>query len=116
MTSVAGKYSPRDLLTHIIEPSKEISDQYGLLEVSLVDGSKVFGRIMNRGEENISFNTDMMNPNAETSVKRKDIKSMEQSKTSTMPSGLLDQCSDNDILDLLAYLLSKGDRESPFFK
>ena len=27
LTSVAGKYSPRDLLTHIIEPGKEISDQ-----------------------------------------------------------------------------------------
>ena len=28
LTSVAGKFSARDLLEHIIEPSKEVSDQY----------------------------------------------------------------------------------------
>ena len=64
LSSVAGKYSPRDLLTHIIEPSKEISDQYGQLEVTLDDGSKVFGRIMNLKGDTIMLNINMMDPNA----------------------------------------------------
>lgn len=116
LTSVSGKYSPRDLLTHIIEPSKEISDQYGQLEVTMVDDSKVYGRIMNLNGDKLMLNTDMMNPDAVTSVDRKRIKSMDQSKTSMMPPGLLNTCKDTDILDLLAYLLSKGNKEDPLFK
>lgn len=116
LTSVAGKYSPRDLLVHIIEPNKEISDQYGQLEIILNDDSKVYGRIMNLNGDRLSINTDMMNPDAVASVDRKRIKSMEQSKTSMMPPGLLNTCKDTDILDLLAYLLSKGNKEDPLFK
>ncbi len=116
LTSVAGKYSPRDLLVHIIEPNKEISDQYGQLEVILNDDSKVYGRIMNLSGDKLMLNTDMMNPDAIASVDRKRIKSMEQSKTSMMPPGLLNTCKDTDILDLLAYLLSKGNKEDPLFK
>ena len=33
-----------------------------------------------------------------------------------MPPGLVNNLEDNDILDLLAYLLSGGDAESPLFK
>jgi len=116
LTSVAGKYSPRDLLTHIIEPSKEISDQYGQLEVTLHDGSKVFGRIMNLAGDKITLNINMMDPNATQSIDRKLIKTMEQSKVSMMPPGLLVTLSENDILDLMAYLLSKGNKEDPMFK
>lgn len=116
LTSVSGKYSPRDLLTHIIEPSKEISDQYGQLEVTLNDDTKIYGRIMNLDGGKLMLNTDMLNPDAVTTVERKRIKSMDQSKTSMMPPGLLNTCKDTDILDLLAYLLSKGDKENPLFK
>lgn len=116
LSMVAGKYSPRDLLVHIIEPSKEISDQYGQLEVTLIDGSKVFGRIMNLSGDKLMLNTDMMNPDAIASVDRKRIESMDQSKLSMMPPGLLNTCKDTDVLDLLAYLLSKGDKNDPMFK
>ncbi|WP_172682881.1 c-type cytochrome [Verrucomicrobium spinosum] len=116
LTSVAGKYSPRDLLVHIIEPSKEISDQYGQLEVTLNDDSKVYGRIMNLAGDTITLNINMMDPNALQRVDRKLIKSMDQSKVSMMPPGLLSTLNQNDILDLLAYLLSKGNKEDPMFK
>jgi glucose/arabinose dehydrogenase len=47
LTSVSGKFGPRDLLESIIEPSKEISDQYGSMDFKLKDGGLVVGRIMN---------------------------------------------------------------------
>ena len=116
LSSVAGKYSPRDLLVHILEPSKEISDQYGQLEVTLNDDSKVYGRIMNLAGDRLTLNINMMDPNALQNIDRKLIKTMEQSKVSMMPPGLLNTLSQNDILDLLAYLLSKGNKEDPMFK
>ena len=116
LSSVAGKYSPRDLLRNILEPNLEISDQYAQMEVTQTDGSKVFGRIMNLKGDSIIFNTNMMDPSAQTTIARKNIKSMELSKVSMMPPGLLNTLKDSDILDLLAYLLSKGNKEDPMFK
>ena len=57
----------------------------------------------------------MMDPNALQGVNRADIVKMEESKVSMMPPGLLNMLSEEDILDLLAYLLSKGDPEDPMF-
>ena len=116
LSTVAGKYSPRDLLRNILDPNLEISDQYAQMEVTQTDGTKVFGRIMNLKGDGIIFNTNMMDPGAQTTIARKDIKSMELSKVSMMPPGLLNTLKDSDILDLLAYLLSKGNKEDPMFK
>jgi hypothetical protein len=33
-----------------------------------------------------------------------------------MPSGLLDTMNENEVLDLLAFLLSRGDRQSSMFQ
>lgn len=116
LSTVAGKYSPRDLLRNILDPNLEISDQYAQMEVTMDDGSKVYGRIINMHGDAITLNTNMMDPSALQNVDRKKVKSMELSKVSMMPPGLLNTLKDNDILDLLAYLLSKGNRDDPMFK
>ena len=41
---------------------------------------------------------------------------MEKSKVSMMPKGLLDTFKEDEILDLVAYLLSRGDRNNKMFK
>ncbi|MDF1824459.1 MAG: c-type cytochrome [Verrucomicrobiales bacterium] len=115
LTSVAGKFSPRDLLESIIEPSKEISDQYGQMIFEMKDGSIVMGRIMNLNGDSVKVNTNMMDPNLTANVDRKRLKSMKDSPVSMMPPGLLNTLSKDDVLDLLAYVLSHGDPEDPMF-
>ena len=116
LSSVSGKFSPRDLLEQIIFPSKEISDQYGSTVFTLDDGSKVTGRIANMNGDTMMVCTNMMDPNNFTNVSRKKVVKMEESKVSMMPEGLLYMLKEDDILDLLAYLLSKGNAEDPMFK
>ena len=116
LTSAAGKFSPRDMLESIIEPSKEISDQYNAIVITLKDDTVVMGRIVNLAGNDIKVSTDMMNPNAMTNVKRADVKSIEPSKVSMMPPGLLNTLGRDDVLDLLAYVLSRGNAEDPMFK
>ena len=57
-------------------------------------------------------NTDMLDPNAtgRTSTAAT-IEAMKPSKVSMMPAGLLDTLKEDEVLDLMAYLLSRGDRE-----
>lgn len=116
LTGVAGKFSPRDLLESIIEPSKEISDQYGSMVFTMEDGSQVVGRVMNLSGDKIQVNTNMMAPDQTVPVDRKLLKKMEPSPHSMMPPGLLNSLKEEDVLDLLAYLLSGGNPDDPMFK
>ena len=123
LTSVHGKFSPYDLLESIVNPGAEVSDQYDASVFTLRDGSQVVGRIMNlnrkRGETGgdvYRITTDMMRPNETRAIRAEDILSIEPSGISMMPRGLLSTMGDSDILDLLAYLLSSGDRDDPMFK
>jgi hypothetical protein len=58
----------------------------------------------------------MLDPNAQTNIDRSLIEEMIPSKVSMMPEGLLDTLSGDEVLDLFAYLLSRGDRNHPAFK
>jgi putative heme-binding domain-containing protein len=116
LTGAAGRFSARDLLESTIEPSKEISDQYAAVEIRTSDERVVVGRIVNLNNDNVMVNTDMFNPGATVNVDRKLIESMRQSKVSMMPTGLLDTLKEDEVLDLLAYMLSRGDRTGAMFK
>lgn len=115
LTSVAGKFSPRDLLESIIDPNKEISDQYGQMIFHKIDGTQVIGRIMNLSGDSVQVNTDMLDPSETVDIDRKHLKKMEASAQSMMPPGLLNTLGENDVLDLLAYLLSQGNADDPLF-
>ena len=115
LTSVAGKFSPRDLLESIIDPNKEISDQYGQTIFHKIDGTQVIGRIMNLSGDSVQVNTNMLDPNETMGIDRKQLKKMEPSPHSMMPPGLLNTLTEDDVLDLLAYLLSQGNADDPLF-
>ena len=116
LTSVSGKFSPRDLLESIIFPSKEISDQYGSTVFTMKDCKQITGRIANMKGDTMMVCTNMMDPNNFTNVDRQKVVKMEESKVSMMPEGLLYMLKEDDILDLLAYLLSQGNPDNPMFK
>lgn len=116
LTAVAGRFSPRDLLESIIDPSKEVSDQYQAVEIRTTDDRVIIGRIVNLSADNVMVNTNMLEPGANTTVDRKLIESMRTSKVSLMPAGLMDTFKEDEVLDLVAYILSRGDRNGAMFK
>ena len=59
---------------------------------------------------------DPADPNDLVNVDRKDVKSMEPSKVSPMPEGLLQFMTREEVLDLVAYTLSGGDPKHEVFK
>lgn len=116
LTGAAGRFSPRDLLESIVDPSKEISDQYAAVEIRTADDRVVIGRIVNLNADQVMVNTNMLEPGAAVSVNRNNIESMKPSKVSMMPAGLLDTFKEDEVLDLMAYLLSRGNRDNAMFK
>lgn len=117
LSGLAGRFSPRDLVESVVDPSKTISDQYQAVVIRTTDGRIVTGRIINLSGDGMTVNTDMLNPGqgGSTGVRRSQIEEMQPSKTSMMPQGLLDTMNENEVLDLLAFLLSRGERSNPMF-
>lgn len=115
LTGLAGRFRPKDLLTSIIDPSKEISDQYAAKTFITLDGRVITGRIANLSGDQFRINTNMLDPAAMVAVDRKMIDEVIESTVSMMPTGLLDTLNEDEVLDLMAYLLSRGDRSDPMF-
>lgn len=115
LTGVSGRFSARDLLESIIEPSKEISDQYGAIVIELKNGDWLTGRVANMNGDQLNIAQNMLAPGDFTSVKREDISKISPSTTSPMPEGLLDTLNKDEVLDLVAYLMSAGNRKSKMF-
>jgi putative heme-binding domain-containing protein len=115
LTGAGGRFNVRDLLESIVEPSKEISDQYAAVEITTTDGRTVVGRIANLNGNELHIMTNMLDPNGLTRVDRRKIDTMEKSKVSMMPTGLLDTFKEDEVLDLVAYLLSRGDRHNKMY-
>lgn len=115
LTGAGGRFSPRDLLESTLDPSKEVSDQYAPIVVTLLNDERVTGRVMNLSGDSMRLNTNMFDPSETQNIDRKQIKSIDHSKISMMPEGLLNMLEKDEILDLLAYLISGGDKNHEVF-
>ncbi|MBL9114391.1 MAG: DUF1080 domain-containing protein [Verrucomicrobiaceae bacterium] len=116
LTGSGGRYSPHDLLDQIINPSKEINEQFAPIVVTKNNGEVMTGVVVNLSGDGVTLNTDLSDPNQRANIDRKEVKSIEPSKVSLMPPMLLNMLKEEEVLDLVAYVLSGGNRENGAFK
>lgn len=115
LSGAGARYSPRDLLESLIDPSKVISDQYRNIRVFLTDGEEVSGRLVREDADVLVLETEPLN-RIEQAVPRADVEEILPSDISAMPEGLLNVLTRDEILDLLAFLISDGNPEAPAFQ
>jgi len=115
LTSIGSRFSRRDILESIIDPSKVISEQYVNTEFTLQDGTLVVGRLVAEDIDKIVVRPSMLAPEMRTHL-QSDVKSRESSRVSPMPPGLISVLNRQELLDLLAYLEAGGKKDSPVFR
>ena len=115
LTTVANKFSVKDLLHHTIEPSFEVSEQYALSEVTKKSGEKVVGRLMEKDDKHVVIKPNVRSDET-IDIPADQVASIQESTGSAMPQGLLNAMSADEVADLVAYLLAKGDPENELFK
>ncbi|MEC9030423.1 MAG: PQQ-dependent sugar dehydrogenase [Planctomycetota bacterium] len=98
------------LLQSLIEPSKEISEGFSATLVVTKKGRVVEGRIEREDADGLEIRTSNF-LSGPIPIKKTDILERRPSKTSTMPTGLLDTLQKEKILDLLGYLISVAKTE-----
>jgi putative heme-binding domain-containing protein len=116
LTSAGRRYSPHDLLDQVVNPSKVINEQFSAISVVTLDGKIHTGVVVNLKGDSMTLNTDLTNPNQRVSIDRKEIDEIIVSKTSPMPQGLFNRMTKDEILDLIAYIISGGDSKHELFK
>jgi putative heme-binding domain-containing protein len=106
LTLLGGRFSVREIIESITEPSKVISDQYGTVSIQLKDGTTHLGRMVNEGPELVQIQENLFVPSDVRDFFRKDVKKIEASPISLMPPGLLNTCHPEEVADFVAWLLS----------
>ena len=91
------------LLTNIIDPGAEIRPQFIANVAVTFDGLVITGLIADSDAETITL---LDAKNKRTVLRREDIEELRESTVSLMPEKLLDELTDQQIRDLIAYLQS----------
>lgn len=116
LTQLAGRFALKDLAEAIVEPSKVISDQYKASVIETKGGKTITGRIVSDVGGKLIVVTDPEDSTKVVEVAKDEIDTNKPSATSLMPGKLIDPLNETEVLDLLAYLLSRGDPTHPAFK
>jgi putative heme-binding domain-containing protein len=116
LTQLAGRFSLSDLLDSIFEPSKVISDQYRATTIQTTSGTTIVGRIATETKDKLIVLADAADSTKTVELARADIERQQPSTLSEMPLGLLSPLNETELLDLVAYLLSRGNANDPMFR
>ena len=114
--SVAKRYSIRDILVSICEPSQSISEQYQASKVLLKEGGVLYGRVIYRDEKEIAVAANPYDFSALTKSPIGNVASVEPSQVSMMPPATIAMMNKDELSDLIAYLISGGDPKHKVFK
>ncbi len=105
LVGVANRFSRADLLTAILQPSKDVPARYQTTLLETHDGKTYQGIVIYDAVDSLLLQTG-----AATTVRIDGAKVVSRtvSAQSLMPAGLLDPLSDQEIVDLYAYLRGLG--------
>ena len=115
LTNVAGRFSFKDLSEAIIVPDKVISDQYRATKIQTAAGQIITGRVVSEADGVFTVVTDPEDATKVQEISKDDIEAMAPSTVSLMPKDLLKPLNKEEVLDLLAYLQSRGNPNDPMF-
>lgn len=101
LTSVAKRFTRKEMLESILFPSHVISDQYRTQRVMTTSGKVYSGLVIKHVDGSLTVRDSEL---VEHVVAEQDVEAIEPSKTSLMPSGLIDNLSAADIRDLLTFM------------
>jgi putative membrane-bound dehydrogenase-like protein len=89
------------LLGNIIEPSGVIQDDYKLVVLTTRDGRTYSGNVVEENERQVTMRIVGLD---QVKIAKSEIQSREVMEKSMMPEGLLNNLSEEEVLDLVAYL------------
>ncbi len=116
LTGSGARYTMRDFMENIVTPSKVISDQYESHEITKKDGSTVIGRVIVEENGKVFVAINPFAPQDTLAIDEKEIASRKPYAISMMPPGMINALNPQELLDLLAYVMTGGNAQDQAFK
>lgn len=101
LTTVASRFTRKEVIESILYPSHIISDQYRTQSVLTLDGRVLSGMVVKQSDGSLLVRDSDL---TEVLVAQQDVEETKASKASLMPSGLIDGLSAAEIRDLMTYM------------
>nr|MBA4167731.1 c-type cytochrome [Chitinophagaceae bacterium] len=116
LTQLGTRFSPKDMLESIIEPSKTISDQYAATIFELKSGSSVVGRLINQDKDKYVVSQNPFAPLNTREILKSDVIRTQMSPVSVMLPGMINRLNPDELRNLIAYLMAGGNKDHPVYK
>ncbi|MCH8831011.1 MAG: c-type cytochrome [Planctomycetes bacterium] len=112
----AKKFTPEHILLTLLEPSKEINEKFQSYIFALTSGKVITGIIVKETPKTYSVMVDPVAKAVPTIIKKNDVEVKKKSAISIMPKGLASRLTREEILDLIAYIYSRGNPKHVLFE
>lgn len=101
LTTLASRFTRKEVLQSILYPSHIISDQYRSQQVLTAEGSVYSGIVTSNDDGSLNIRDSQLQTHV---VAEQDVDQIKVSKASLMPSGLIDELTAAEIRDLMTYM------------
>ena len=110
------KHTVEHILRSVIEPDRDIDEKYRTYAFELESGQIVTGMITEETDDVVKVIVDPIAKPEPTVLRNSQVVERRKLPTSTMPKGLLNRLSREEILDLIAYVYARGSKKSHLFE
>ena len=110
LTAISSRFDRKAILESILDPSKVLSDQYQNETINTLNGQVITGRVIEDTPTKIVIQPNPLEPNR-VEVLKADIDTRKPSPVSPMPANLADVLTEQEFLDLLAFMESGGKKK-----
>ncbi|MCH2208876.1 MAG: PQQ-dependent sugar dehydrogenase [Lentisphaerales bacterium] len=104
LNNLHTRFSARDTLDAIINPSAVISEQFVNMEVQLKSGVLYIGQLIDAGPDNYKVATNPFDLSQTVTVPKNSVLKIKQSEFSPMPPSLINALNGQELADIMAYL------------
>ena len=106
-------WTPAEILKEILNPSERINEKYQTFTFVTESGKPVTGLVVEESAESVKVIENPLAKAEPVALKQSEIVERVKSDVSLMPKGLLEKLTREEILDLIAYIASRGDPKHP---
>jgi putative heme-binding domain-containing protein len=116
LSQLGTRFSAKDILVATIDPNATISDQYQSTVLELKAGGSIVGRITNEDAKNYYISQNPFAPNDIKTVSKSTVALKKNGDVSIMMPGLINRLNEEELKDLMAYLISGGNSNHAVYK
>ena len=108
LTETIKRVQEEKLLRQILEPSHEINEKYRTWQILTVEGEVITGFVKEENEESLQIVPNLLTPDVFRTIAIDDIEVRTAASVSSMPEGMVNVLTEEEILDLLAFIQAGG--------